>query len=275
MTDTKKFILNADDFGLNKYTNRAVLEGCINGFLTGASICANTDAFDSAINDILPDCSNLSIGVHLNIVEGKSLTKCNIITNSKGEFNKGYLYFLLNRNNQKLLDEIEVEFRAQIEKVKSVTEIDHIDSHVHIHSIPQIFELVCRLAKEYNIEYVRTQYEKPFLVPSFIKNFNHKFPINLVKLLLLNYFTKINRKTVKKYGLSTNDYIVGVTYTSMMDSDVIKSALSVIDENVTIECLIHPYKSDLVQKEFDILTDNDLKEFIIKNGFEIVGFKNT
>lgn len=274
MRDSKKFILNADDFGLSKFNNQAVLEDTINGFLSGASICANTPAFESAINDVLPDCQNLSIGVHLNIIEGKSLTKCNIITNSKGEFNKGYLYFLLNRNNQKLLDEIEVEFRVQIEKVKSVAIIDHIDSHVHVHSIPQIFELVCKLAKEYNIEYVRTQYEKPFTVPSFKKNFNFKYPINLIKLILLNSLTKINKKILAKYDLKTNDYIIGVTYTSMMDSEVIKSALAKIEGNAAVECLIHPYKSDSVTKEFDISKDNDLKEFIIKNGFEIVGFKN-
>ena len=55
----KKFILNADDFGLTQAHNQAVLEGYNNGFLTSASLCANGEAFESAVHDILPDCSNL------------------------------------------------------------------------------------------------------------------------------------------------------------------------------------------------------------------------
>ena len=70
----KYFILNADDFGMSKYYNKAVLEGYINGFLKSASLCANGEAFMAAINDIIPECPELSIGVHLNIIEGKALT---------------------------------------------------------------------------------------------------------------------------------------------------------------------------------------------------------
>lgn len=32
------FILNADDFGLSEYHNKAVFEGYINGYLTSASL---------------------------------------------------------------------------------------------------------------------------------------------------------------------------------------------------------------------------------------------
>ena len=52
----KKFILNADDFGMSKAFNRAVLEGYHNGFLTSASLCANGKAFNAAVNEIIPEC---------------------------------------------------------------------------------------------------------------------------------------------------------------------------------------------------------------------------
>ncbi len=272
----KKFILNADDFGLSQYHNQAVLEGYVNGFLTSASICANTDAFDSAVNDVLPDCEKLSIGVHLNIIEGKSLTKCTHLTDKTGKFNKSYLYLLLNSHNNNLMKEIEQEFRAQIERVKSCAMVDHIDSHVHIHSIPKIFELVCKLAKEFDIPYVRTQHEKPFFVPSLKKNLNFKLPINLIKLVLLNYLTLKNKKIIKKYNLKTNDYLVGVTYTSMMDQDAIRSALLKIENSAIVECLVHPQKSSYnYNKEFEILKDINLKESILKMGFNLTNYKNT
>ena len=72
----KKFILNADDFGMSQDYNRAVLVGYEDGFLRSASICANGPSFESAINEILPECQELSLGVHLNIIEGKSRTHC-------------------------------------------------------------------------------------------------------------------------------------------------------------------------------------------------------
>ena len=124
---SKRFILNADDFGFDQYHNQAVLEGYINGFLTSASLMTNMQGFESAVNDILPDCGNLSIGAHLNIIEGKSLTKCKKITDDCGNFDKGYLYFLINQNDKDMLEEIEQEFRAQIEKAKSCVKITHIE----------------------------------------------------------------------------------------------------------------------------------------------------
>ena len=114
---SKKFILNADDFGMSKAYNRAVLEGYNNGFLSSASLCANGKAFNAAVNEILPECPDLGLGVHLNIVEGKPLTKVDLLVNKKGKFNKGFVSLLLNSGNEKLLYQIEQEFRAQIEQV--------------------------------------------------------------------------------------------------------------------------------------------------------------
>ena len=275
----KKFILNADDFGLTQYHNQAVLEGSINGYLTSASLITNTPAFESAVNDILPDCPNLSIGVHLNIIEGKSLTKCSKFTNNDGDFNKGYIYFLLNRKNPELLSEIEKEFRAQIEKAKSYAKLSHIDSHVHTHSIPEIFELVCKLAKEYNIPYIRTQYEELYFVPQIEKHLTYKYPLNLIKVFLLQAFTKINRNTVEKYELKTNDFILGVGYSGMMDNYTVEYGLRAINEDSVTEALIHPCKYNEIQKnshtkEFAITQNKDLNELINKLGFEITNFNN-
>ena len=165
----KKFILNADDFGLNISNNKAVLEGYTNGFLTSASLCANGQAYENAVHDILPDCPNLGIAAHLNIMEGKALTNCPLLTDSNGYFNKNYAYLILKKNNKYLLQQIENEFRAQIEKIKNNTEIDHLDSHVHTHAIPEFFEITCKLAQEYEIKFVRTQFEELYFIPRFAR----------------------------------------------------------------------------------------------------------
>ncbi len=276
----KFFILNADDFGMTQDFNRAVLEGCNNGFLRSASICANGKAFDSAINEILPECPELSLGIHLNIIEGKSLTHAPVLTNDNGIFNKGYLWFMLNSGKKEVINVIEKEFRAQIEKVLSVAKADHIDSHVHVHAIPQIFRLTARLAKEYGIPYIRTQHEEFYMVPDNKKHLNFAYPINLIKIMLLNTFTTKNKKTVKEFSLKTNDYLIGVGYTGMMESATLEYGLKALeDSNMVAESLIHPCKysspkTDSHTEEFKLSQDKLLQNSIYKMGFEITSHKN-
>ncbi len=269
----KKFILNADDFGMSNAFNKAVIDGYNKGFLSSASICANGEAFSPAINEILPDCPKLGLGVHLNIIEGNSLL-------SGEKFTNGYIELISLSKNTEFIAKVEKEFRLQIERVLTSAKIDHLDSHVHVHAIPEIFELTCKLAKEYGIKQVRTQNEKFYLTPDIKKHLNFKYPPNILKIILLKYFTLKNKETIKKYDLTTNDYIIGVGYTGMMDDKTIFSGLSAIkEENVTVEALIHPCNYSDGSKnqhytEFLITQNLDLKDKVQRLGFEIGNYKS-
>lgn len=276
---SKFFILNADDFGLSREHNQAVLAGYNRGFLLSASLCANGNAFEPAINDIIPECPNLGVGVHLNIIEGKSLTNCKFLTDKNGCFRLGYLDMMRLAENKDFLIEVEQEFRSQIEKIQKAVTVDHIDSHVHTHAIPKIFEIVCRLAKEYEIPYVRTQHEELYFVPNIKRHVNFSYPVNLLKIALLNTFTAKNRKTLCKFGLKSNDYILGVGYTGMMDSDTVKYGLENFDTDCTVEALIHPccYQNNNIvnshTREFALTVDKTLEDKIQRMGFEITNYK--
>ena len=179
----KKFILNADDFGMSKPLNKAILEGYTAGLLKSASLVANGKAFDEALEKVIPNCPELGVGIHLNIMEGKSLcADLTTLTDKDGNFNNTYLQLLIKSYNPKekeFFEELEREFRRQIEKIMSKTRVSHIDSHMHIHSIPPIFDLVCRLAIEYGINQVRTHFEKPYFIPELERHFKLKFWQNL------------------------------------------------------------------------------------------------
>lgn len=280
----KKFILNADDFGLSTAFNRAVLEGHNNGFLKSASICANGEAFDAAVNEILPECADLGVGVHLNIIEGKALSnpeEIPLLVTKDGMFKNGYLKLIQLSNREDFLKQAEIEFRAQIEKVKKYTAVTHIDSHVHVHAIPNIFKLTAKLAKEYEIPQIRTQFERFYLIPDIKKHFNLSYPINIIKILLLNHFTYWNnKKTAKEFNLKTNDYLIGVGYTGMMDDKAIRFGLEAIKEDAVVEALIHPcsFSTDKVTSnhhvtEFAITQNRDLQDKIQRLGFEITNYK--
>lgn len=258
---------------MSKAFNKAVLDGYNHGFLTSASLCANGEDFDTAVNEVIPECPNLGIGVHLNIIEGKAL-----LDDSK--FSHGYLQLMHLVNNPEFLAKAEKEFRLQIEKVLKYSKVDHLDSHVHVHGIPKIFELTCKLAKEYDIKQVRTQFEKFYIVPDIKKHLNIKYPPNILKILLLNHFTfHENRKLIKRYELKTNDYLIGVGYTGMMDDNALFYGLSAIEEDCVVEALIHPcnYNEKISNQhytEFLITQNLDLKDKIQRLGFEITNYKS-
>lgn len=277
---SKKLVITADDFGISKEANDAILKSFKEGALTSTCIMATGQAFEHAIHEILPECPKIGFGVHLNIIEGNTLQKENkssLLYDCNGEYNNGFVKLLAKSSNKNFLKEVEVDFRLQIEKVLDKAKVDHLNSHVHTHAIPKIFEITCKLAQEYGIKYIRTQNEIPYFVPNIQKNLDLRFPVNLIKLGLLNTFSQINRMTLKKYSLKTNDYFVGVSYTGYMDEDSIKYGIEKIKSPDSLtEVILHPTidmsKKDNYQ-EFLSITNLELKKYIEDSDFELVNFR--
>jgi hypothetical protein len=118
-----------------------------------------------------------------------------------------------------------------------------------------------------------------YFIPRLEKHLNFSYPLNLLKIALLQYYTKKNRKILDEYGLKSNDFILGVGYTGMMDSDAIEYGLKAIEEECVVEALIHPCKYDNSTKnshtkEFWITQNMTLKDTINRLGFDITNYKN-
>ena len=263
----KNLIFTADDFGYDEYFNIAVFKAFKEGILNSAALMTNYDGFSQAV-EMFKDMKGCHLGVHLNIIEGASLMT--------SEPFKDWFFKIWQRSYDKnYMNFVEKEFRAQIEKVLKYYKADMINSHVHVHGIPNIFELTCKLAKEYGIDYIRTQYERPYFVPDIKKYLGLSYPVNMMKVALLDSFTLRNKNTAKKYGLKTNDFLIGVNYTANMDSNTVKYGLNAIKNKAeTAEILVHPcYYNDGTQnqhyKEFLIFTDKNLKDEIEKQRWVI------
>jgi len=277
---SKKLVITADDFGISKEANDAILKSFQEGSLTATCLMATGQAFEHAIQEIWPQCSEIGFGVHLNIIEGKTLqspNKKSLLYDFDGQYNNGFIQLLANSSNKKFIDEVETDFRIQIEKVLDKAKVDHLNSHVHTHSIPKIFEITCKLAKEYGIKYIRTQNEIPYFIPNIQKHLDLRFPVNLIKLGLLKAFSTINLQTLKKYSLATNEYFVGVSYTSYMDEDAIKYGIAKVKEpNSITEVILHPTtdqsKKDNYQ-EFLSITNPELKKYLESSDFELTNYK--
>ncbi|MBS1550269.1 MAG: ChbG/HpnK family deacetylase [Bacteroidetes bacterium] len=223
-------IINADDLGFTESINLAIKEAHLHGYLTHASLMANTVYFQHAVDEVLPACPQLNIGVHVNLTCSKTLTGKSEIA-PDGCFRGSFVSWLFMKKNKRILNLIEQEIEAQIVKVKSVSpNISHIDGHEHIHIIPSINSIVRKLADKYKIPRVREINENFF--ESFKYNFKTTPMVNVVKLGLLKFLSLFNRN-------SGNEIFYSILNTCQIDE---KNLFPYLDQlkGETVEVMLHP-----------------------------------
>lgn len=138
----KRLIVTADDVGLHRGMTAGAIQAHRQGIVTACSISANGRDFDDAVAR-LRDVPTLETGVHLTLVEERSLTTGRPMPSN-------YLRFLFSSKK------VEAELRAQIDRVlDSELRVTHLNGHQHLHQWPPVFEIVQKLAAEYRIGYVR------------------------------------------------------------------------------------------------------------------------
>jgi len=143
-----QLIVTADDVGLDVGMTEGAIRAHREGIVTACSIVANGRAFDDAVAR-LRDVPSLQVGVHLALVEERSLTGLRM-PRKYTTFVPLYLSRVLS------IAAIERELRAQIERVLGTgLRVTHLNGHQHLHLLPRIFRVVARLAREYGVPYVR------------------------------------------------------------------------------------------------------------------------
>ncbi|HEX6083649.1 MAG TPA: ChbG/HpnK family deacetylase [Thermoanaerobaculia bacterium] len=141
-------IVTADDVGLHRGMTEGAIRAHREGIVTACSVVASGAAFDDAVAR-LRDVPSLEVGVHLALVEERSLTGLRM----PGKYTSFVPLYVLRAIS---LAAIERELRAQIERVlASGLRVTHLNGHQHLHLLPRIFNVVAKLAREYGIGYVR------------------------------------------------------------------------------------------------------------------------
>ena len=136
--DAKRLIVTADDFGLTRGLNEAVLRGYREGILRYASLMVDAPYAGEAVA-IAKKNPGLGVGIHVELCrENPALW--------------GIRYFGLPSGRRA----VEPLLRAQIEKFLAMgLKPTHIDGHFHLHAHPTIFPVLTRLAREYGIPRTR------------------------------------------------------------------------------------------------------------------------
>jgi len=70
----KQLIVNADDLGADEARNAGIFEAIEAGVVTSASILPNGPALEDALRRIRSSCRPISLGVHINLSEGRPLS---------------------------------------------------------------------------------------------------------------------------------------------------------------------------------------------------------
>lgn len=160
----RKLIINADDLGMSDEQNRQILE-CINlGVISSSTLMANGPCFEEGVR-IAKHNPQISIGVHLNIIEFAPLTNVNVfrkhgMLDEKGLFIEGAAFLV--PMDEDLKQAIFEEWDAQISRIENAGIVpSHCDSHEHIHTRIELEDVLCRLLDKHHIRRVRRR-----IVPS-------------------------------------------------------------------------------------------------------------
>ena len=156
----KKLIINADDLGVDEARNRGIFEAIEAGRVTSVSILVNGDGFEDAMErwENLGK-TDISLGIHVNLSEGKPISRdLRILTGQDGFFRgKQPTHSLLKQpSGIELEREIQKEINAQIHILKKFKiPITHLDGHQHIHIAPAVLPIAVSEASKNKIQWIR------------------------------------------------------------------------------------------------------------------------
>lgn len=240
MNAAPKVIINADDFGWSSAVNEAVLDAAENGVLTSTTIMANMPGFEEAVKGAL-SIPKLGVGVHLNLLRGSPLcepSRIPSIVGKDGRFRKANFGLWLRFSTGRIdPDHLEQELTAQVKRtIDAGIKPTHLDSEKHMHLLfPVLWEIVCRIAKRFDIHRVRVAREHLGLIPHlFIRS-----PRQYLKTLFIRQRSLSFAKIAIQHGLRFTDHFFGVTLAGQMTTDVYASLFQKIPQGIT-ELMCHP-----------------------------------
>ena len=274
-----KLIVNADDLGLSVGVNEGILEAHLNGILTSTSVMANGVAFEHAIR-LCRSVPSLDLGIHLTLVEEEPLLSAAAIpslVDTAGKFHRHATTFMRKYVTGKIhLQDVWSELEAQIKKVLSRgVAISHLDSHQHLHLLPQILRITIALANKYNIPAIRVPREhlRPYML-------RHLSGISRVsQLLVLNALCQRATKML----IRRTDHFVGFFFGGNLHEENLHKLLQSLPTSGTCELMCHPGNEDPTTRyshwgyhwseELRALTDPEIGKVLRRPGVDLISYR--
>lgn len=263
-------MVNADDLGLSPGVSSGIIEAHGFGIVTSASLISNlpASAGGAALSLEQPE---LGVGLHLNLTAGQPLTECPSLTWAHGPFLPLLRVLLRVGVSPRARREAWTEMEAQAEQARRFgIDIDHLDSHHHVHLFGPLRRRAARLARELGIP-MRLPTEK-LAASDWLRD---------LEAGLASYLASRARS---RAGVPKGaDQILGLgLHRTGYDGDALRRLLTSVPEGVT-ELVCHPGHADdeLVslsryarprEDELAALTDAGLRPALEKAGVMLVNW---
>lgn len=234
-------IANADDLGFSESVNKAILKCFENGYINSTSLMTNTPDFEVTIDLIHQNPVINNIGVHVDLAQFRPLTDL------QEDFLDAHGNWDVYKTNKVLLSLSESakaafakEIDAQIQRaLNKKVNIVHLDSHLHLHTLPAYYRLFLESAKKYRL---KLRLAQTYNEGSYLKFYYRKYVNNLIRRAGLNYgdgFETVDRflrvdnrphKSIIEIMLHP-DLDAANLLTDHFDNDTIKNWLTYLEEN--------------------------------------------
>ena len=261
----RRLIVNADDFGLTRGINRAVVDLHQSGALGSATLMVASPRFDEAV-DLANQHPTLGVGCHVVLVDGSPVadpasipTLIEAATSDRpARFRPALATFVRDLSLGRIQREhIEREAAAQILRLQQAgIHVTHVDTHKHTHMFPAVLDALLRAAETCGVRAVRNPFEPAWSLTATPKSgFVRKLQVRC-----LNSFRRNFRRQVRERGFSTTDGCVGVLATGTLNEEALGSILRAMPEG-TWELVCHPgYMDDELRSVGTRLKDSRLVE---------------
>jgi chitin disaccharide deacetylase len=274
-----KLIVNADDMGLTEKVNEGILQAHQTGIVTSTSIIANGAAFEDAVTRC-KKVATLDLGVHLTLVEERPCLKPDLIptlVDSAGKLHHHATAFVKKYLAGKIqLEEVWRELDAQLRKVVSHgIRVSHLDSHQHLHMLPQILGMTVKLARKYDIPAIRVPREpiRPYMFRG-----AGALP-RVLELMALNGFCFLGQSRIKLRA----DHVAGFHIAGNLNKKNLQKLLQSLPDDGTCELMCHPGLDDPSsrythwryrwQDELNALVDPEIAEYLRQRGIPLVSYR--
>lgn len=283
MTERKRVIVNADDFGLSIPVNEAVERAHRDGILTTASLMVAEEASADAVRRAHA-LEVLGVGLHVVLVAGRPMLPAERIpdlVDRSGHFptnlaGAGVRFFFLPNVRRQLEAEIRAQFAAF---AATGLPFDHVNAQCHMHLHPTVFGIVLEVAREYGSPSMRIPYE-PF-APAWRATGDRR-ALRFANAYLLAPWLDLMKRRLRKAGIAHNDRVLGLSDVGHMNAARVRQLLDTVEPGVT-EMFFHAatgrwdgIADDLrtyeLEGEFAALTDPEVMRAMKAAGVETISY---
>jgi len=228
----RNIIINADDYGLTKGVSRGILTLYNAGKISSCSVMANCEDADWHFERLKK--SGLPAGIHLNLSAGKpvlSADKVSTLVKKDGSFISAESLILRERLGKIDHEQLRLELKAQLYKMREYLEPDHFDGHRHFYFFSEnILRTVFSIMDEEGIKNTRIPYEGRLYRDSGI--------YFILRTAILNHSTEKAFDIALKKGFRFPKYFRGQQYTGDWSTKRFINIFSNIHDGT--EVMIHP-----------------------------------